>query len=146
MNGMIMKFVESQFAEAIELLQSIDPARSRKDKRRANRTEIRISVEMKACSKAAECPWTTGTLRDLSPRGVRLEAKFPIEDNESFLLKLPTKDGAQAQSPLICRAVYCTPQRESYIIGAEFIGRQGPEMPRENHDEERMRISKLILD
>jgi hypothetical protein len=145
MNGMIMKFAESQFAEAVELLQSIDPTRSRGDKRRANRTEIRVSIEIRACNKAAECPWTTGTLRDLSPRGVRLEAKCSIEANESFLLKLPTKDKTPGQLPLICRVAYCTPQKESFIIGAEFIGRQYPQQSQSNLDAERGRIRKLIL-
>jgi hypothetical protein len=145
MSHKIMNFTESQFAEAVEMLQAIDPTRSRRDKRRANRTEIRVPIELKACNKASECPWTKGQLRDMSPRGVRLEAKFSIETNESFLLKLPMGDGARTPAPLICQVVYCTPLREGYIIGAEFVGREDSHGTQANSDAERGRISKLIL-
>jgi hypothetical protein len=141
---MNMKFAESQFAEAIELLQTIDPTKSRKDKRRANRTEIRVSVDIKL-NKDVDSPWTTVELRDISARGARIESAIPIEANESFLLRLPLKDKAQGQMPLICRAAHCRPNKQSFTIGAEFIGRQTPDAVQADSEAERGRISRSIL-
>ena len=46
-----------------------------------------------------------------------------MDIGSSFLLRLPAKDGKQGGVPLICRVAHCVPQKSSFIIGAEFIGR-----------------------
>jgi hypothetical protein len=142
---MNMKFTEAQFVEAVEMLQSMEFVTSgRKNKRRANRTEIRIPVDIKM-GQDSQSPWKVVQMHDISARGIKLESDQAIQPGDSFLLRLPTKADKKSDAPLICRAAHCTPNKKSFVIGAEFIGRQTQEAPSTNADDELSRIQRSIL-
>jgi hypothetical protein len=148
-----MKFAEKQFTEAVELIQAMGPSahKQSKNKRRANRTAIRVSVKIKPENGDGNAPWSIAELRDLSGRGVLMVTGQEMAQGASFLICLPTKDGADCQ-PLICRVAHCQPQSKSnaksgFMIGAEFIGRlDGVSSPRnEPSSDEQERIQRSIL-
>src|SRR5580658_502597 len=97
-----MKFTDTQFAEAIELMQAINGRKVRKDKRRAPRTAIRVPVAIKL-GLDAKTQWTGARLHDISARGAKLETTAAMDLGSSFLLRLPAKEGKQGGVPLICR-------------------------------------------
>jgi hypothetical protein len=149
-----MKFAEKQFTEVVELIQAMGPSAQKqsKNKRRANRTAIRLSVKIKPENGDGNAPWTIAQLRDLSPRGILLATDQQMNSGDSFLICLPTKDG-QIGKPLICRVAHCKPQSNSntksgFMIGAEFIGRldavAAPQNDRRSDEQER--IQRSILD
>jgi len=140
-----MKFTDSQFVEAIELIQSADPSQQRKDKRRAPRTSIRVPIAVNF-GISSETEWSQARLRDVSPRGIRLESDVPLEIGSSFLVRLPTKDGQQSDAPLICRVAHCATQRTGFLIGAEFTGRLTPAKSAGAQAEDQGRIQRSILD
>lgn len=140
-----MKFTESKFVEAIELIQAIDFRQRRKDKRRAERTGIRVAVTIKL-GMDSQTEWTEATLRDISARGVKLEIDRAIETGNSFLLRLPAKAGNESGEPLVCRVVYCVPQKEVFLIGAEFIGHLTERKTAGDNAADLNRIQRSILD
>jgi hypothetical protein len=139
-----LKFTDSQFAEAVELIQSWDAAKSRKDKRRAPRTSIRIPVAIKL-GVDADSEWSTVKLHDISARGAKLETEIALDEGSSFLLRLPNKGAKQNSVPLICRVAHCKPQKKSFMIGAEFIGRLTPGKSAGDNADDLSRIQKSIL-
>jgi hypothetical protein len=141
----IMKFTDTQFIEAVELIQASNPARSRKDKRRAARTAIRIPVAMKL-GVDPKLEWSTAKLHDISPRGAKLETPVALEAGSSFLLQLPTKEAKKNAVPLICRVAHCVPQKGSFMIGAEFIGHFTPQKSASDSAADVSRIQRSILD
>jgi hypothetical protein len=140
-----MKFTDTQFAEAIELMQAADGRKVRKDKRRAARTAIRIPVAIKL-GLDAKTQWTAARLHDISARGAKLETTAAMDLGSSFLLRLPTKEGKQGGVPLICRVAHCVPQKSSFLIGAEFIGRLATQRSAGDNAADLNRIQRSILD
>src|SRR5579872_849496 len=140
-----MKFTDTQFAEAVELIQAADPTMSRKDKRRAPRTAIRIPITIKVEGDPKN-GWMSVRLHDISPRGAKIETDVAIEAGSSFLLRLHTKNGKTAAVPLICRVAHCKPERTSFMIGAEFIGRLTPQKSAGENAADQSRIQRSILD
>jgi hypothetical protein len=144
-----MKFTQSQYAQAVELLQVVDPAlvdpkSGRTDKRRANRASFRIAVVIKVF-REGDCPWVSAQLQDISPRGIRIATELPIQPGDSFLLRLPDNAQQKLAEPVICSAVYCTPQTEGFIVGAEFSGRPNPKTTSDEAEAELKRIRGSIL-
>jgi hypothetical protein len=139
-----MNFTDHQFVEAIELLQGLPIPASPTDRRRAARVEIRLPVDVKFEADSTS-PWTSAQMRDLSARGVRLQIDRALAPDNSFLLRLPTKNGEKSPFPLICRVVYCRPEKDSFIIGAEFSGYATPEKPVGESAEKLERIRRSIL-
>jgi PilZ domain len=141
-----MKFTDSQFVELVELMQARESRKQhRKDKRRADRTEIRVPVKVRP-DAADGADWQTVQLRDLSPRGVRLLMEQAMPQGSSFLISLPAVRGASAATPLLCRVAHCQEQgKGTFIIGAEFIGHIEPES-KPDESAERERIRRTILD
>jgi c-di-GMP-binding flagellar brake protein YcgR len=142
-----MKFTESQFTEVVELLQAMEPLRNkRKDKRRANRTEIRISVKITTETGTNRTKWRTAELRDLSARGVRLVTEQAMPGGTSFLILLPTKAAKEGASPLVCRVAHCQAQSNgTFSVGAEFVCRLDS-APQPENAAEQERIQRSILD
>ena len=133
--------------QAVELIQSIEAESTRKDKRRVSRTAIRVPVGVKlGIDSSAE--WSKAKLRDISPRGVKLEMEEAIETGSSFLLRLPTKDGKGLAKPLICRVAHCVKERLCFLIGAEFIGQYSKTNARSAGDNaaDLNRIQRSILE
>jgi hypothetical protein len=116
-----MKFTDTQFIQAVELIQTVEQGKTRKDKRRAARTAIRVPVGIKLTVDSSS-DWGIAKLHDISPRGAKLEVQYPMETGSSFLLRLPSKEGNGMAQPLICRVAHCVKERLCYMIGAEFIG------------------------
>jgi hypothetical protein len=144
-----MKFTQSQYAQAVELLQVVDPKlvdpnSGRIDKRRANRASFRIAVVIKVF-REGDCPWAAAELHDISPRGIRIATELPIQPGDSFLLRLPDNAQQKLAEPLICRTVYCTPQTKGFIVGAEFSGRPNPKTTASEADAQLNRIRRSIL-
>ncbi len=139
-----MKFADTQFARAIELVHSAQTGTSGKDKRRAARTPIRVPVAVRLGSDP-NAQWTGARLHDISARGVQLEIPSKVEVGGSFLLRLPTRDGKLSATPLICRVAHCVPQNHSFVIGAEFVGPLTPEKSAGDNAAELDRIQKSIL-
>lgn len=140
-----MKFTDTQFAEAVELIQSWDPAKSRKDKRRAPRTSIRIPVAIKL-GIDSKSEWSAAKLHDISPRGAKIEVTSAMEGGSSFLLRLPSKGAKENVVPLICRVAHCVGKKGLFMIGAEFIGRLTQGKSAGDNADEMSRIQKSILD
>ena len=140
-----MKFTEAQFAEAIELIQAAGGSKARKDKRRAARTAIRVPVAIKL-GVDAKTDWLGAKLHDISGRGAKLEAAIAMDVGSSFLLRLPTKDAKKGGVPLICRVAHCVPQKHSFLIGAEFIGRLATQRSAGDNAADVDRIQRSILD
>ena len=80
------------------------------------------------------------------PRGAKLENPTAMDIGASFLLRLPTKDGKPSSVPLICRVAHCEPQKNSFLIGAEFIGRLTPGKSAGDNAADLSRIQHSILD
>lgn len=141
-----MKFTDSQFLEVVKILQSVSPTPRRNDQRRAPRAEIRLAVDLKMES-GFDDPWLKAELRDISPRGLRLEMDQAISIGANFQMRLPTKPGFKAFVPLICRVIYCKPSRscDSFTIGAEFSGAASETSTEEISESEKERIRKSIL-
>jgi hypothetical protein len=123
-----MKFTDTQFVQAVELIQTIEQGKTRKDKRRASRTAIRVPVGIKLTVDSSS-QWGVAKLHDISPRGAKLEVQCAMEAGSSFLLRLPSKDGKGLAAPLICRVAHCVKERLCYLIGAEFVGQYTPPAP-----------------
>jgi PilZ domain-containing protein len=140
-----MKFTDTQFAQAIELIQAFDGIKSRKDKRRAARTAIRVPIAIKL-GLDSKTEWLEAKLHDVSPRGAKLETAAAMEIGSSFLLRLPAKNGKQGGVPLICRVAHCVPQKNSFLIGAEFIGRLATQRSAGDNAADLDRIQRSILD
>jgi PilZ domain len=140
-----MKFTDTKFAEAIELIQAFNGGKSRKDKRRAARTAIRVPVAIKLGSDATT-EWIEAKLHDVSPRGAKFETTAAMDVGSSFLLRLPAKNGKQGGVPLICRVAHSVPQKNSFIIGAEFIGRLATQRSAGDNAADLDRIQRSILD
>jgi hypothetical protein len=140
-----MKFTDTQFVEAIELIQAADAGKSKKDKRRAARTAIRVPVAIKL-GLDPKTEWLGARLMDISARGAKLETAAAMEVNSSFLLRLPTKDPKKGGVPLICRVAHCVKLKHSYSIGAEFIGRLTAGQSAGQNAEDLDKIKKSILD
>ena len=133
-------------AQAVELIQAIDPAAmSKKDKRRAARTQIRIPVAIKL-GLDPKIAWSVAKLHDISPRGARIELTTALESGGTFLLQLPSKDPKKKSVPLICRVAHCAKQKNSFMIGTEFIGQFTPQKPSANSAADLSRIQRSILD
>ena len=150
-----MKFAEKQFTEVVELIQAMGPSarKQSKNKRRANRTEIRLSVKIKPENGDGNAPWSIAELRDLSARGLLLATDQEMSAGTSFLICLPTKKEGLRATPHICRVAHCKPQSNSntksgFMIGAEFIGRlDAVAAPRNDRpSDEQERIQRSILD
>lgn len=144
-----MKFTQSQFAQAVELLQIVDPklvdsSSGRSDKRRANRASFRIAVVIKVF-REGDCPWVAAQLRDISPRGVRIATELPIQAGDSFLLRLPDNAQQKLAEPVICRAAYCKEESGGFVVGAEFSGRPNPKTTTSEADAQLDRIRSSIL-
>jgi hypothetical protein len=147
-----VKFAEKQFTEVVELIQAMEPSARKqgKNKRRAHRTEIRLSVKIKPENGDGNIPWSIAQLRDLSARGVLLATDQEMSQGASFLICLPTKDGLIGK-PLICRVAHCKPQNTNskggFMIGAEFIGRLDAASAPQNDKsaDEQERIQRSIL-
>jgi hypothetical protein len=149
-----MKFAEKQFTEVVELIQAMGPSarKQSKNKRRAPRTAIRLSVKIKPENGDGNAPWSIAELRDLSGRGVLLVSERELSEGTSFLICLPTKDGSTGK-PLICRVAHCQPQsktnaKSGFMVGAEFIGRLDAVVAPQNEQSsgEQERIQRSILD
>jgi hypothetical protein len=140
-----MKFTETQLAEAIELIQASESQKSRKDKRRTVRTSIRASVGIKL-EMDPKAEWTQTTLRDISVRGIRLESPDAMEVGSSFLLRLPKRDKHGTDAPLICRVANCVQGKDSFLVGAEFVGRLTPQKSAGDNAADLTRIQQSILD
>ena len=139
-----MNFTDHQFVEAVALLQGLPIPTSPADRRRAGRVEIRLPVVVKFDTDSAS-PWTLAQMRDLSARGVRLQVDRALAADSSFLLRLPTKNGGKSAVPLICRVAYCIPEKEFFIVGAEFSGYATPEESVGESAEKLERIRRSIL-
>jgi hypothetical protein len=85
-------------------------------------------------------------LRDFSARGVRLRVDRAIAAENLFLLRLPTKDGTKCVAPLICRVAHCVPDKDSFMIGAEFSGYATPDKSVSESADQLERIRRSILD
>jgi len=140
-----MKFTDTKFVEAIELIQARKSDKSQKDMRRAARTSIRVPVSIKL-GIDSRTEWSKANLRDISPRGTKLEINTAMDVGSSFLLRLPTKDGKECDVPLVCRVAYCTPHKNYFLIGAEFIGRLTARKSAGENAFESDRIQRSILD
>jgi PilZ domain len=139
-----MKFTQSQFNEAVELLQASGGAKTRKDNRRAQRKSVRVVVQLRL-NNDPDSPWFEAQLRDISPRGAQLRCDRPLTVNDSFLLRLPGKDGKPSASSLLCRVAHCKSEKDQFTIGAEFIG-QATSKPAPSSDEKELdRIRRSIL-
>jgi hypothetical protein len=141
-----MKFSDSQFLEVVKILQSVSPTPRRNDQRRAPRADIRLPVDLKMES-GNDDPWQKAELRNISPRGIRLESTQSMPIGASFQLRFPTKPGFKAFVPLICAVIYCKPSRseDSFTIGAEFTGAADSTSTQDISDAEAERIRKSIL-
>ena len=140
-----MKFTEAKFAETVELLHASGGAKTGKDKRRADRKDVRIAAPIKL-KKSDDSPWIIVQLRDISSRGVRFCAPQSIGVDENFLLRLPTPKVKNSFITLICRVANCRPDKDDqFMIGAEFIGPDtNPRSPAEEQIElDRIRRSIL---
>ncbi|MGA2442467.1 MAG: PilZ domain-containing protein [Tepidisphaeraceae bacterium] len=139
-----MSFTDHQFVEAVELLHGLPAPTGPMDKRRARRVAIRLPVDIKLAADS-DSPWMTVQMRDLSARGIGLQTDRAIAADNSFLLRLPTKNGKKCAVPLICRVVYCRPDKDFFIIGAEFSGYATPEESVGESTEKLERIRRSIL-
>ena len=139
-----MKFADSQFAEAVELLQKAGGAKVANDKRRSARRDIRLAVHIKF-KNDENSPWFEVQLRDVSPRGVRFQGDRRMNVNDTFLLRLPAREENNSVNLLICRAAFCKPAKELFVIGAEFIGQESSEPPPADEEKELERIRRSIL-
>jgi hypothetical protein len=143
-----MGFVDSRYVEAVDLIQMLEQGkRGKKDKRRANRIEIRVKLNIRLMvDDKLSAPYKV-ELRDLSPRGLRLIVPDLMEGGSSFVIRLPGKPTAPPSVPLICRVVHCTPQRDgTFSVGCEFTGRLPDTSSTAKADEaETLRISNSIL-
>jgi hypothetical protein len=118
-----MKLSETKFRQTVELLQSMTKTTAKMDKRRASRAQIRIPVEIKYTSGKIAGSWIKAELRDLSPRGLCVCVRQPLEEGQSFVVRFPAKKGAKPATPLICRVIHCKPQKDqTHLIGSEFTG------------------------
>jgi len=141
-----MKFTEVKFVETVELLHASGGAKAGKDKRRAERKDVRINVPIRL-NKNADSPWFDVQLRDISSRGVRFRGKQPIAVDESFLLRLPAAREKNSYTDLVCRIVFCRPDKdEMFLLGAEFIGQDTLEPPCSDEQKELDRIRRSILE
>jgi hypothetical protein len=140
-----VNFTDHQFVEAVELLQGLPTPPGPTDKRRARRIEIRLPVDIKLAADSAS-PWISAQMRDFSARGVRLRVDRAIAADNSFLLRLPTRRGEKSAVPLICRVTFCAPDKDFFIIGAEFNGYATPEQSVCQSADELERIRQSILD
>jgi hypothetical protein len=139
-----MKFTDTQFLEAVELIQTIDSQKGRNDKRRAHRTSIHIPIDVKLTMEE-KTEWSKAKLLDISPRGAKLEMANAMEVGSSFLIRLPSPKGGKAM-PLICRVAHCVKQRTCFLIGTEFIGHFSGAKPAEHSADDMTRIQQSILD
>lgn len=139
-----MKFADSQFAEAVELLQKAGGAKVANDKRRSARRNIRLAVHIKF-KNDENSPWFEVQLRDVSPRGVRFQGDRRMNVNDTFLLRLPAREENNSVNLLICRAAFCKPAKELFVVGAEFIGQESSEPPPADEEKELERIRRSIL-
>lgn len=143
-----MKFTDTQFAKLVELMRVLEPRpQRRKDKRRAQRAEIRVPAKIKLENGANRGSWRIAELRDLSPRGVKLATDRAMASGNSFLISLPGTNEPESAAPLLCRVAHCQPQSNgTFIVGAEFIGHLDDEpeqKPDRSAEEERIRRSIL---
>jgi hypothetical protein len=142
----MQSFTDRKFVEAVELLQATEAQYAKRDKRRAPRRDIRVPVLIKAGDDNLHIPWTTAQLRDVSPRGVLLAIDERVEIGSSLLLRLPTKEHEEPDTPLICRVAHCKKRSDDlFMIGVEFVGRVEPTPTSEESDAERERIQRSIL-
>jgi hypothetical protein len=116
-----MKLADHRLDEAVELFQGLPIPADPADKRRAQRVEIGVPVDIRIAEDSGSA-WISAQMRDLSPRGVRLRVDRAIPADHSFLLRLPAKEGEKPAVPLICRVAYCASDNGCFIIGAEFNG------------------------
>jgi hypothetical protein len=140
-----MKFTDTQFIQAVELIQTVEQGKTRKDKRRAARTAIRVPVGIKLTVDSSS-GWGVAKLHDISPRGAKLEVQSAMEMGSSFLLRLPSKEGKGLAQPLICRVAHCVKERLCYMIGAEFIGQFTAAKSAGDNAADLSRIQRSILD
>ncbi|HEX4055384.1 MAG TPA: PilZ domain-containing protein [Tepidisphaeraceae bacterium] len=144
-----MNFTDTQFAKLVELMRVLEPRpQQRKDKRRAQRAEIRVPVKIKLETGVKRASWTMAELRDLSPRGAKLATDHAMVSGNSFLISLPGTNGPESAAPLVCRVAHCEAQSNGkFIVGAEFIG-QLDDAPEQKPDRsaEQERIQRSILD
>ncbi len=143
-----MNFTDTQFAKLVELMRVLEPRpQQRNDKRRAQRSDFRVSVKVKLENKTNRASWRMAELRDLSPRGVKLATDQAMATGSSFLISLPGTSGPGSAAPLLCRVVHCQPQSNGpFMVGAEFVGHldeQPAQKPDASAEEERIRRSIL---
>ncbi|MGD0769340.1 MAG: PilZ domain-containing protein [Tepidisphaeraceae bacterium] len=140
-----MSFTDHQFVEAVELLQGLTTPTGSRNKRCARRVEIRMPVDIRLAADS-DSPWFVAQIRDLSARGIRLQVDRAIAADSFFLLRLPTKHGKKCAVPLICRVIHCMPDKDLFVIGAEFSGYATPEESVSESAEQLDRIRRSILD
>lgn len=125
-------------------MQACDFKKDRKDKRRAARTAIRIPINIRLETNGAG-DWSAAMLINISVRGARLQTSKMLAIGDSFLLRLPQRQGAANVPPMICRVAYCETQRSGFTIGAEFVGRL-QEQPAAASSADLEKIRRSILD
>jgi hypothetical protein len=140
-----MKFTEAKFAETVELLAASGGAKTGKDNRRAERKDVRLTVPIKL-NKSTDSPWINVQLRDISSRGVRFCGPQKIGVNDNFVLRLPGAKAKDSYTLLVCRVVNCRPDKDQFMIGAEFIGQETVGPQPSDDQKELDRIRRSILD
>ncbi len=140
-----MTFPERQFARAMERIAACKPEKLQNDKRRTDRIPIRVPVVIKI-DLDPKTKWTGARLHDISAHGARLEIPSAMVVGDSFLLRLPSKDGTQKRQSILCRVIHCLKKNNSFFIGAEFVGQQVPHKSAPDDAAEVTRIQHSILD
>jgi PilZ domain len=142
-----MKFNESRYREAVELISRLDDKRTKSEKRRSNRAVIRVNVLIKLDITQLDIAWEKCALRDLSPRGMCVITDHAIEKGSSFAVQFPGQPGKVPPAALICTVIHCIHKRDgTFHVGAEFTGRMGSRgIANAASALEQARISKSIL-
>ena len=140
-----MTFPERQFARAMERIAASKSEKLQNDKRRADRIPIRVPVVIKL-NLDPKTKWTGARLHDISAHGARVEIPSPMDVGDSFLLRLPSKDGKQTPQQILCRVIHCLKKNNSFVIGAEFLGQLVPHKSAPDDAAEASRIQHSILD
>lgn len=141
-----MKFLENRFLEVVEILESIALAPSHNDKRRSDRALISLPIGVLPVEGTSKGVWSQAVLHDLSPRGVSVEITHGMEIGSSFFVRFPVRKGKSAGDPMICRVIYCNPQKSgTFFVGAEFAGKLKPAERAAVSFSEQERIRQSIL-
>jgi hypothetical protein len=118
-----MKLADTKFHEALQVLQSMENCSNKSGMRRAPRISVRVDIHVKLAADGAAESWIVAKLWDLSLRGMQMCIGRPMEEGSTFIVRFPSKLGAQPSPPMTSQVIRCRPQSDgTFLVGAEFSG------------------------